>query len=218
MLDFNNLAVNGLGVHVKVKICGITNREDAIGAMEAGADALGFVFYSKSARYIAPKAAAEIIASLPPFISNVGLFVNASGQEVRQIIERTGIDTLQFHGEESAEDCAPFLRQCIKAFRIADAESLQQLPAFHTRGWLLDSFVPGEQGGTGVIFNWALAKQAVSLNRPVILAGGLTPENVQEAIRQVRPYAVDVSSGVESSQGKKDLNKVRAFIQHAKSA
>jgi phosphoribosylanthranilate isomerase len=217
LLDFNNLAVNGLGVHVKVKICGITNREDAIGAMEAGADALGFVFYSKSPRYIAPRAAAEIIASLPPFISNVGLFVNASAQEVRQIIERTGIDTLQFHGEESAEDCAPFLRQCIKAFRIADAESLQQLAAFHTRAWLLDSFVPGEQGGTGVTFNWALAKQAVSLNRPVILAGGLTPENVQEAIRQVRPYAVDVSSGIESTPGKKDLNKVRSFIQHAKS-
>ena len=210
--------MNGLGVHVKVKICGITSREDAIGAMEAGADALGFVFYSKSPRYIAPKVAAEIIASLPPFISNVGLFVNASGQEVRQIIERTGIDTLQFHGEESAEDCAPFLRQCIKAFRIANVESLQQLPAFHTRAWLLDSFVPGEQGGTGVTFNWALAKQAVSLNRPVILAGGLSPENVQEAIRQVRPYAVDVSSGVESSPGKKDLNKVRAFIKNAKFA
>lgn len=209
--------MNGFGVHVKVKICGITSREDALGALEAGADALGFVFYSKSPRYIAPKAAAEIIASLPPFISNVGLFVNGSDQEVRQIVERTGIDTLQFHGDESAEDCAPFLRHCIKAFRIADVDSLNQLPDFHTRAWLLDSFVPGEQGGTGVTFNWALAKQAVSLNRPVILAGGLTADNVQEAIRQVRPYAVDVSSGVESAPGKKDLAKVRAFIQSAKS-
>jgi phosphoribosylanthranilate isomerase len=218
LLDFDNSAVNGLGVQIKVKICGITSREDAMGALDAGADALGFVFYSRSPRYIAPKAAAEIIASLPPFISNVGLFVNASAQEVRQIIERTGIDTLQFHGDEPAEYCAPFLRQCIKAFRVANADSLRQLPEFQTRAWLLDSFVPGEHGGTGVKFNWALANRAVSLNRPVILAGGLTSENVQEAIRQVRPYAVDVSSGVESSPGKKDLQKVRSFIQLAKSA
>ena len=204
-------------MQVKVKICGITNREDAFGALEAGADALGFIFYSQSPRHITPKVAGEIIGALPPFIAKVGVFVNASDQEVRQVIERTGIGTLQFHGEEPPEFCRQFRAQTIKAFRISNVESLQELPAFETNAWLLDSCVPGQLGGTGVTFNWELAKQAVSLNRPVILAGGLNPENVIEAVKQVRPYAVDVSSGVELSPGKKDPQKVRDFIQRAKS-
>jgi phosphoribosylanthranilate isomerase len=201
---------------VRVKICGITRAPDALAAIEAGADALGFVFCEDSARAISSLEAASIIAELPPFICKVGLFVNASESMIRQVIADTGIDTLQLHGDESPGFCKCFELKTIKAFRCRDEQSLDQMPAYKTDAWLLDSYVPGKMGGTGAKFNWNLAKQAKLLFPTIVLAGGLTPENVGEAVRQVHPYAVDVSSGVESTPGKKDAIKVRDFIRAAK--
>jgi len=203
---------------VRVKICGITNLPDALVAIEAGADALGFVFCEASPRCLSSQAAAEIIAELPPLISKVGLFVNASEKWIRQVMQETGIDTLQLHGDEPPEFCTLFSLKTIKAFRCRDAHSLELMPAYKTDAWLLDSYVPGKLGGTGERFNWDLAVQARILFPRIILAGGLRATNVAEAVRRVRPYAVDVSSGVESAPGKKDAAKVRAFVEAAKRA
>lgn len=202
---------------VRVKICGITRTEDALAAVESGADALGFMFYEDSPRCVTVKQAAEIIAALPPFATRVGVFVNPTEGAVRAAIAGCGIDALQFHGEERPEFCRRFGLRVIKAFRVRDAESLKPLADFSSEAWLLDSFVAGKHGGTGAVFNWDLAAQAVQRGGRVILAGGLTPENAAEAVRRVRPYALDVSSGVESAPGKKDAAKVRAFIAAAKS-
>ena len=200
----------------KVKICGITRMEDALAAAAAGADALGFMFYEASPRRVAYEVAAGIIRELPPFLARVGVFVNPSLDEVRRAIEECRIDTLQFHGEETPEFCAQFGLRVIKAFRVRDAESLSALPAYVGATCLLDSFVPGQHGGTGATFNWELAAQTVQVGRRVLLAGGLTPENAAEAVRRVRPYGLDVSSGVEAKPGVKDAAKVRAFIAAAK--
>jgi phosphoribosylanthranilate isomerase len=203
---------------VRVKMCGITNLADALSAVEAGADALGFVFCESSPRCLTVQAAAKIIAALPPFVAKVGLFVDASEAAIREAVEHGGIDVLQLHGDEPCEFCHRFQSPVIKAFRVRDASSLTGLPHYNVAAWLLDSYVPGKPGGTGERFNWELACHAAQLGRPIILAGGLTPANVADAVRQVRPYAVDVSSGVESAPGKKDSEKVKAFIQAAKSA
>lgn len=203
-------------MRVRVKICGITNLDDALMAVDAGADALGFMFYESSLRNVSPKVVAEIIRQLPPFVGRVGVFVNAPEESVRRTATDCGLDTLQLHGDESPEFCRKFdPLKVYKAVRIQDIHSLQVLPDFKTDAWLLDSFVPGKPGGTGATFNWALAVEAKKLGRPIILAGGLTPENVGEAVVTVKPYAVDVSSGVEASPGKKDRGKVRAFISTA---
>src|SRR5262245_36137694 len=201
---------------VKVKICGITSAEDALAAAEAGADALGFMFCAVSPRCLTFERAAKIIRELPPFVARVGVFVNPTEEEVRRAIAESGIDTLQFHGEESPEFCRRFGLKTIKAFRIRDRESLTAAGAYPDQAWLLDSFVAGKPGGTGERFNWEIAKEATRRSRRVILAGGLTPENAAEAARQVGPYALDVSSGVESAPGRKDVAKVRAFIAAAK--
>ena len=201
----------------KVKICGITRMEDALAAANAGADALGFMFYEASPRRVARDVATAIIRELPPFLSRVGVFVNPSPDDVRRAIEDCRIDTLQFHGEETPEFCAQFGLRVIKAFRVRDAESLQVLSAFVGETCLLDSFVAGQHGGTGATFNWDLAAQTVRAGRRVLLAGGLNPENAAEAVRRVRPYGLDVSSGVETTPGMKDAEKVRAFIAAAKS-
>ena len=198
---------------IKVKICGITSQADASAAVEAGADALGFMCYERSPRYLVPEKAAAIIASLPPFVSKVGVFVNATEVTVREITARCGLDTLQFHGDETPEFCRRFAPlKVIKAFRIQDGHSLKTLDQFPTDAWLLDSYLPDQPGGTGVAFNWELAAQAREAGRPVVLAGGLNPENIAEAIHQVWPYAVDVSSGVESAPGRKDARLMRSFI------
>lgn len=200
-----------------VKICGITNLADAQAAVDAGADALGFMFYEPSARHITPAAAREIIAQLPPRVAKVGVFVNASAETIRRIAAECGLDTLQLHGEETLEFCAQFAPLKVwKAIRVRDESSLGALPDYKTDAWLLDSYVAGQKGGTGEKFNWELAIAAKDLGRPIILAGGLTPENIATAVRQVRPFGVDVSSGVESGPGKKDAAKVRAFIMAAK--
>ena len=203
---------------VKVKICGLTNAPDALAAAQAGADALGFVFYDQSPRRVSVEAAAAIIPSLPPFIVKVGVFVNAPEDLVFRAIRQCGLNLLQFHGDESPEYCLQFGLMSMKAFRIRDAASLDALPNYKTDSWLLDAFAPDKLGGTGHTFNWDLAIAAQKFGRPIFLAGGLTPENVAEAVRRVRPYAVDVSSGVESAPGQKDHAKVKAFISAAKAA
>ena len=201
---------------VKVKICGITNQPDALAAAEAGADALGFVFYESSPRSITVEAAADIIRTLPPFLVKVGVFVNASEDLVYRAIAQCGLNLLQFHGDEPPEYCLQFGLMSMKAFRIRDQQSLQALPAYNTDAWLLDAYSPERVGGTGENFNWDLAIEAQELGRLIFLAGGLTPVNVAEAVRRVRPYAVDVSTGVEAAPGRKDHEKVRAFIRAAK--
>lgn len=201
---------------VRVKICGITRAEDALAAADAGADALGFMFVPSSPRCITPAQAAAISRVLPPFIARVGVFVNPTEAEVRGAIRESGIDTLQFHGEETPEFCRGFGLPVLKAFRVRDTASLKLLAQFQEETWLLDSFVPGQHGGTGAVFNWDLAATAIQQGGRVILAGGLTPENAAEAVRRVRPYALDVSSGVESAPGIKDASKVRRFIEASK--
>jgi phosphoribosylanthranilate isomerase len=201
-----------------VKICGITSAADGIAAAEAGADALGLMFYEPSPRHVSVKAAAEIARELPPFIIKVGVFVNTPEELVLRAIGECGLNIAQFHGDETPEYCELFPVMTLKAFRIKDRESLKRLPNFKTDAWLLDAHVPGKPGGTGEKFNWDLAIEAQKLGRPIFLAGGLTPENVADAVRQVRPYGVDVSSGVEASPGKKDYAKVKAFIEAAKKA
>jgi len=203
---------------VIVKICGITSPADAALAAEAGADAIGLMFYERSPRCISLDTAAAIVRSLPPQIVKVGVFVNASEETIAEAIARCGLNLLQFHGDESPEFCRAFPVMAIKAFRIKDASSLQPLANYDTHAWLLDAYSPDSLGGTGASFNWDLAVEAKKLGRPIFLAGGLTPENVAEAVRRVQPYAVDVSSGVESSPGKKDPAKLRAFIHAAKTA
>jgi phosphoribosylanthranilate isomerase len=201
---------------VKVKICGITNLPDALAAVEAGADALGFMFYESSPRAISIDAAAEITPRIPPEIVKVGVFVNAAPDLVRQAITRCGLNLLQFHGDESPEYCLQFGLMSMKAFQMRDASSLEALPRYPTDAWLLDAYSADKVGGTGERFSWDLAVEAGRHGRPIFLAGGLTPENVAEAVRQVRPYAVDVCSGVEALPGKKDPAKLRAFIEAAK--
>jgi len=200
---------------VKVKICGITNLEDALIAVEAGADALGFVFFGASPRHIFCEQASSIIHHLPPFIQTVGLFVNESLSKVNDVTDRCGLDIVQLHGEEPPGFCAAVRRRVIKVLRIKDASSLEPIDDYTVSAFLLDAWSPTAPGGTGQTFNWDIAKSAAEKGR-IILAGGLTPENIGEAIRRVRPYAVDVSSGVESEPGKKDHAKVREFIKKAK--
>jgi phosphoribosylanthranilate isomerase len=202
----------------RVKICGITNLADALAAVEAGADALGFNFYRKSPRYLAVSAAAKISKQLPPFIMRVGVFVNAPVELVTRAIGECDLGLLQFHGDEPPEFCTQFGLMSMKAFRIRDAESLKELPKYPTEAWLLDAYSPEARGGTGEKFNWDLAVEAQKFGRPVFLAGGLTPENVAEAVRQVRPFGVDVSSGVEGAPGEKDHQKVRDFIAKVRQA
>jgi phosphoribosylanthranilate isomerase len=202
---------------LKVKICGITNLDDALAAVEAGADAVGFVFHRASPRHVSLGAACRIIHRLPLFVAKVGVFVNPNRETVNRALGEAALDTVQFHGEERPEFCEQFLPvRMIKAFRIANADSLLRLPAYKTHAWLLDSFVPGQRGGTGATFTWELAVQAKGHGVPIILAGGLTPDNVAQGVRTVQPFAVDVSSGVEAAPGKKDHAKLRAFIEAAK--
>jgi len=202
---------------VKVKICGITNAPDALAAVEAGADALGFMFYEKSPRHISIPDAARVIRELPPFIMKVGVFVDASEDLVMRAIGDCGLNLLQFHGNESPEYCTQFGLMSMKALRIRDAESLKALSDYSTDAFLLDAYVADKLGGTGEKFNWHLAIEAKKSGKLIFLAGGLTPENVAEAVKRVQPFGVDVSSGVEAQPGKKDRDKVRAFIQAAKS-
>jgi len=202
----------------KVKICGITNSADAAAAIAAGADALGFIFAEKSPRFVPIATVAEIVRDVPPYVLRVGVFVNPTEEFVTEAIAAGGLNLLQFHGDELPEFCTRFGLMSMKALRVRDAASLEQLAQFHTDAFLLDAYSAKGLGGTGETFNWDLAIAAKKLGRPVFLAGGLTPENVAAAVQQVRPFGVDVSSGVEVSPGKKDHAKVRAFIAAVRSA
>jgi phosphoribosylanthranilate isomerase len=202
---------------VRVKICGITNLPDARVAVEAGADAVGFNFYDKSPRFVLTNTAAEISRALPPFTLRVGVFVNPAEELVRRAIGECGLHLLQFHGDETPEFCTQFGLMSMKAFRIRDVETLKEIAKYPTDAYLLDAYSPEARGGTGEKFNWDLAVEAQKFGKPIFLAGGLTPENVADAVRKVRPFGVDVASGVESARGKKDHHKVRDFIAAVRS-
>ena len=197
----------------RVKICGITRPEDALAAARAGADAIGFVFYGPSPRNVAPEQAAAIVRNLPPFVTTVGLFVDAPVEWVETVMHTVPLDLLQFHGDEPESYCSRFRTPYIKAIRMRDDIDLhQQARLYHSsRGLLLDTFVAGTAGGTGLTFDWARIPK--DLAKPVILAGGLTPANVADAIKQVAPWAVDVSGGVEQGKGIKDSALIDAFMQ-----
>jgi phosphoribosylanthranilate isomerase len=200
-----------------VKICGITRPEDALAAARAGAHAIGLVFYAKSPRNVTPARAAEIIRVVPAFVTTVGLFVNAEAEEIRRTLAEAPVNLLQFHGEETPEFCRQFKRPYVKAVRMkAGVDLLQYAQDYYdAKALLLDNYVEGMHGGSGVAFDWSLIPRGLPL--PVILSGGLTPENVAEAVRRVRPSAVDVSSGVESAKGIKDAQKIAAFIKGVRS-
>jgi len=201
---------------VRVKICGITRVEDALAAAAAGADAIGLVFYAKSPRAVDIEQARAILAALPPFVTTVGLFVDAERSELERILASVPLDLLQFHGDESVQQCEAFGRPYIKALRVKAGDDIAAQVARYpsAQGILLDAYVEGVPGGTGEAFDWSLIPQ--TLSKPLILAGGLRPDNVAEAVSRVRPYAVDVSGGVEASKGVKDVEKVGAFIRAAR--
>jgi phosphoribosylanthranilate isomerase len=201
---------------VKIKICGITNVEDARAAVEAGADALGFVFHAASPRCVAPDAARAIIAQLPPFVLAVGVFVNEEVKVVRDVMDACGLTLAQLHGDETAGYCESLGRPVLRAIRLKDRGSLLALAEYkgraRVRGFVVDAFSESAYGGTGRVADWALAAEAAAA-APVLLAGGLTAQNVGDGIRAVRPYGVDVSGGVEANPGKKDHAKLKAFVQ-----
>ena len=205
-------------VDVKVKICGITSVEDAEAAVEAGADALGLMFYPGSPRLITLERAQDIARCLPPHIMRTGVFADPDPADVVAAIQHCQLNLLQFHGAETPEFCLQFALMSMKAFRIRDADSLLPMSGYHTDAFLLDSQVTGQQGGTGETFNWDFALAAKKFGKPIFLAGGLTPQNVADAARKVAPFAVDVSSGVEQSPGKKDAKKMQDFIAAVRGA
>jgi len=204
-------------VRTRVKICGITRPGDGIAAAQAGADAIGLVFYPKSPRYLSNERAVEIRDALPPFVQTVALFVNADAAQVAQVLGRVKPALLQFHGDETPEFCAQFGAPFVKACRIRPGSDARQYlqPYSRAAAWLVDSFVP-EYGGVGESFDWALVPR--NLDRPLILSGGLGRKNVARAIREVKPWGVDVSSGVESAKGIKDAAKMAAFVAEVRNA
>ncbi len=202
---------------VKIKICGFTIAENARQAALAGVDAIGLNFYTKSPRHVNISSAREIVAALPPFVNKVGLFVNANPSLIDEVLCEVALDTLQFHGDESPSDCAQYEMPFIKAIRISPEVDLIKTANEYSQAsaLLLDTYQPDVYGGSGKSFDWSLAN--IELDLPIILAGGLTPENVSVAINTAQPYAVDVSSGVESAKGLKDIDKIRAFISSVNS-
>lgn len=204
-------------MRTRVKICGITRKQDAEACVRAGADAIGLVFYAPSPRVVSSKLAAEIVDTLPAFVTTVGLFVNADVKEVNEVLAGVKLDCLQFHGDEDAQYCEQFDRPYLKAIRMTENTDLEMLARQYgsARALLLDTFVADIPGGTGQTFNWEQVPDACT--KPIILAGGLSPENVADAIRIAKPYAVDVSGGVELSKGVKDASKIEKFMYEVES-
>ncbi len=201
---------------VKVKICGITRVEDALAAVRLGADALGFNFWPRSKRYLPPDRARAIVRRLPPFVTAVGVFVDPTREEVLRAVDQSGVGVAQLHGDEPPQLCASLPLPVLKAIRLAGPQALAQLASYEVQAFLLDAPSAG-YGGSGTTCDWSLAA-AVASELPVVLAGGLGPENVAEAVRTVRPWAVDVASGVESAPGVKDADRMRLFVERAKEA
>jgi len=201
---------------IRTKICGITQPEDALAAAELGADAIGLVFYAKSKRAVSIEQAQAVVRNLPPFVSVVALFVNENEQTIREILRQVPIDVIQFHGDEDDDFCRRFDRPYLKAVRVQSAADIQTACAKfpNARALLFDAYHPTEYGGTGQSFDWTMLSE--DLGKPWILAGGLTPENVVDAVRTSGAAAVDVSGGVESSAGIKDKKKIAAFVAAAK--
>ena len=205
-------------MRTRVKICGLTREQDVEAAVSAGADALGFVFYGPSPRNVSVTKAIELVKRLPPYVTSVALFVNAAADDIARVVDEVGIDLLQFHGDESPEFCGAHGRPWMRALRMsADVEPVAEAARFGAaRGVLLDAYRPGVPGGTGETFDWA--RIPAGLASRIVLAGGLTPSNVGRAIKQVRPYGVDVSGGVEAEKGIKAAEKIRAFIKEVRHA
>lgn len=203
---------------VRVKICGITRVEDALGCARLGADAIGLVFYAPSPRNVTVEQARAILAALPPFITTVGLFVDAQAAEVQAVLDQLPLDVLQFHGNEPVQYCRSFGRPYLKALRVKPGVDLVQYASVYSgaRALLLDAHIEGVAGGSGQTFDWSLIPPRLSL--PVVLSGGLNPDNVAEGIRRIQPAAVDVSSGVEAAKGIKDAEKIAAFMQGVRNA
>lgn len=199
----------------RVKVCGITNPEDALCAVALGAAALGFVFYEKSPRFIRPEEAGKIISLLPPFVTKVGVFVNAGADYLREARDVAGFNVCQFHGDETPEFCAAFGENYIKAIRVRDEGSLSAVDIYDTDVFLFDAYSPDAYGGTGENFSWEVLPRRKLEDKFVILSGGLNPDNVRQAVQTVGPYAVDVSSGVEASPGIKDHLKLKRFMEAA---
>lgn len=202
---------------MKIKVCGFTQAQNAHDAAMLGIDAIGLVFYEKSPRCVDTQQAREIVQALPPFVSRVGLFVNADSDFIDEVLCEVPLDTLQFHGDETPQQCAQYAMPFIKALRMQSTTDLRALSEdYHqASGLLLDAFSQAAYGGTGEQFDWSLAKADIDL--PIILAGGMNAQTVSAAIAQVNPYAVDVSSGVESAKGVKDIAKIQEFIQQVRS-
>ncbi len=197
---------------VRIKICGITNIEDAMLSVDLGANALGFVFYKESKRYIKPENAQSIISKLPPFVTTVGVFANQKLEEIKKIKEKVGFDVFQLHGDESPDFCKKVEGKIIKAIRVKDSVDPKEVESYPTQAILFDNYSTEAYGGTGETFGWEILR-GFDTSKKIILSGGLTPENVARAIRIVNPYAVDVSTGVEENPGKKNPEKLKRFIK-----
>lgn len=200
---------------VKVKICGMTNLKDVKVAVDGGVDAVGFIFYKKSPRSVTMQAVREIVLELPPFVDSVGVFVNETAEQINKIADHCKLDRVQLHGDESPAFCKKIRRRVIKVIRVKDIQSLKKLSDYPVSSFLLDTFSEDQYGGTGKVFDWNLAYPAKKYG-PIILAGGLTPINVRQAIQRIQPYGVDVCSGVESQPGIKDHKKMKAFLKNVK--
>ena len=207
--------MNDRDTQVKVKICGMTNLKDVKVAVDGGVDAVGFIFYKKSPRSVTMQAVRKIVLELPPFVDSVGVFVNETAEQINKIADRCNLDRVQLHGNESPTFCKKIRRRVIKAIRVKDIQSLKKLSDYPVSSFLLDTFSEDQYGGTGRVFDWNLAYPAKKYG-PIILAGGLTPNNVRQAIQRIQPYGVDVCSGVESQPGIKDHKKMKAFIKNVK--
>ncbi|MFM1956057.1 MAG: N-(5-phosphoribosyl)anthranilate isomerase [Pseudomonadota bacterium] len=210
--------MDGLFVRTRVKICGITRVEDALIAVAQGADAIGLVFYPPSPRYVTSVQASEIVNALPAFVTVVALFVDASRADVEAVLSQVNIDLIQFHGQESADECRQYGKSYMKAIRVKGDTNLVQYETEYSdaKALLLDAYAEGVPGGTGQVFDWTIIPK--NLSKPIVLAGGLDAGNVEQAIRQVKPYAVDVSGGVEFKKGIKDAAKIAAFMRGVSNA
>jgi len=207
--------VNDRDTQVKVKICGMTNLKDVKVAVDGGVDAVGFIFYKKSPRSVTMQAVRKIVLELPPFVDSVGVFVNETAEQINKIADRCNLDRVQLHGNESPTFCKKIRRRVIKAIRVKDIQSLKKLSDYPVSSFLLDTFSEDQYGGTGRVFDWNLAYPAKKYGS-IILAGGLTPNNVRQAIQRIQPYGVDVCSGVESQPGIKDHKKMQTFLKNVK--